>query len=118
MLKDELNTYIDNRIREFKQTQKSHLTYFLWFIPCGDDWKSKVSAATKLKMELNGVPVTYSEKDLAALTDARLGNIIKKYDDQLPPIFVAQRQVRRQRIQAEDEAITTAMIAASCNHGP
>src|SRR3990167_9712133 len=117
MLKNELNIYIDNRIREFKKTERTHLTYFLWFIPCGDDWKSKVSAATKLKLELNGVTtVTYSEKDLAALTDARLGDIIKKYDDQLPPIFVAQRQARRQRIQEENDNMHISMMMTMAAH--
>lgn len=72
----------------------------------------------KLKLELGGdTTVTYTEKDLAVLSDARLGAIVKKkYNDQLPPIFVAQRQARWQRIQEENDAMHYTLMAASMSH--
>lgn len=37
MLKKELDNYIETRISEFEKTHKTHLRYFLWVIPLGDD---------------------------------------------------------------------------------
>ena len=117
MLTDELQSYIDMRTREHEETHRTHLRYFLWCMPLGDDWKSKVNAAKKLLQELNGdQTVKYTDHDVAVLTDARLGKVISQHRDQLPAAFTAQKIARAERMHAEAEAMHITMLAESLSH--
>jgi MoxR-like ATPase len=87
----ELAAYKGQRTNEHNNSSKSYKTF--WGRIGGYPCQVKISATDKMLSLLKGNEVSFEPRELKALRNARLGKIIHKYKECLPPRFWKQKHL-------------------------
>jgi len=82
-----LARYVKIRTEEYLAKKKPYNKYFLFFIPIGDSYHSKIQVIEKLKLSMRGISQSYSGKEIGTLTSDRLGIIMNAHKDLWPEDF-------------------------------